>query len=133
MFVNLILHLNGIFVHKPWGSSSYYLEHCLGLLIISLFDSLFESFDCYLLLLKVYPSCHPFLFAIFDPQYSLISSKFFLDLCMCFHSFWAMHTLRRNSHYFGILSLSAHFGNRCQWGRTFEGLKGIGLHTFVLF
>jgi hypothetical protein len=25
-------------VHKPWGASSYYLEHCFGLIIISLFD-----------------------------------------------------------------------------------------------
>jgi hypothetical protein len=32
-------------VHKPWGASSYYLEHCFGLLIICLFDSLFGSFD----------------------------------------------------------------------------------------
>jgi hypothetical protein len=41
------------FVHKPWGASSYYLEHCFGLIIISLFDSLFGSFDCYLHLLEV--------------------------------------------------------------------------------
>jgi hypothetical protein len=41
------------FMHKPWGASSYYLEHCFGLIIISLFDSLFGSFDCYLHLLEV--------------------------------------------------------------------------------
>jgi hypothetical protein len=70
----------------------------------------------------------------FDPQYSLIFSNFLsLDMCMCFHFFLAMHTLRRNSHYIGLLSLSAHFGNGCQWGRSFKGLKGIGLHTLVLF
>jgi hypothetical protein len=28
---------------------------------------------------------------------------------------------------------SAHFGNWCQWGRSFEGLKGIGFYALVLF
>jgi hypothetical protein len=71
----------------------------------------------------------------FDPQYSLISSNFLsLDMSMCFYSFfWAMHTLRRNSHYIGLLSISAHFGNGCQWGRSFEGLKGIRLQALVWF
>ena len=33
--------------------------------------------------------------------------------------------LWRNSHYIDLLILFAHFGNRCQWGRSFRGFKGI--------
>jgi hypothetical protein len=46
--------------------------------------------------------------------------------CFCvLHSthFWEIHTLcLRDTYYIGLLSLSAHFGNRCQWGRSLEGL-----------
>jgi hypothetical protein len=37
------------FVHKPWGASSYYSECPFGLIIISLFNLFFGSFDCSLL------------------------------------------------------------------------------------
>jgi hypothetical protein len=44
---------------------------------------------------EVYPSCYLILFAIFDPQYSLISFKNLpLYMCMVFHSFILdMHTV----------------------------------------
>jgi hypothetical protein len=79
------LYFNQIeyFVHKPWEASSYYLEHCFGLIIISLFNLFFRSFDRSLHLL------------IFDPQYSLIFLKYFpLYMCMCFNLFILdMHTV----------------------------------------
>jgi hypothetical protein len=76
------------------------------------------------------------LFAIFDPQYSLISfKKIPLYMCMCFHLFLLdMHTiLEELSLYWPSKLLFAHFGNGCQWGRSFEGLKGIGFDALVLF
>jgi hypothetical protein len=47
-----------------------------------------------------------FLVAIFDPQYSLISSEFsYLYMSICFQLyFWFIHTLWRNSLYIGLLS-----------------------------
>jgi hypothetical protein len=64
------------------------------------------------------------LFVIFDPQYRLISSELW---------FLGLHILWRDSHYIGLLSISTHFGNGWQWGRSFEGLKGIGPDALVLF
>jgi hypothetical protein len=49
----LYFNSNRIFVHKPWGDSSYYSEHCFDLIIISLFDLRFGSLDCSLHLLEV--------------------------------------------------------------------------------
>ena len=46
-----------------------------------------------------------------------------------------MYTLWRKSHYIGLLAFPTHFGgNRCQWGRSFEGLRELGfmLLGFVL-
>jgi hypothetical protein len=80
-------------VHKPWGASSYYLEHPFGLIMISLFNLFFGSIDCSLHLLKFIHRV--ILFAIFDPQYILISFKNLpLYMCMCFHLFLLdMHTI----------------------------------------
>jgi hypothetical protein len=121
-------------VHKLWEDSSYYLEHCFGLIIISLFDFFLDHlFALFFLFGRL--SIVLFCLQSFDPQYSFISSNFLsLDMCICFDSFFGnIYTLRRNSHYIGLLSLFAHFGNGCQWVRSFEGLKGIGLHALVLF
>ena len=37
-----------------------------------------------------------------------------------------MHTLWGSSSYIGLLNFSSHFGNRCQWGRSLEGLREFG-------
>jgi hypothetical protein len=80
------------FVHKPWGASSYYLEHPFGLILISLLSLFFGSFDCSLHSLKVSSPCYLILFAIFDPQYSLVPSEYFpLDIYMCFTHFFNAH------------------------------------------
>ena len=39
---------------------------------------------------------------------------------------WEMHTLWGSSSYIGLLNFSSHFGNRCQWGRSLEGLREFG-------
>ena len=62
-----------------------------------------------------------------DPQYSLISSNIHHWIC----AFDFTHILRnahifRNSYYIGLLNISSHFGNRCQWGRSLEGLRYLG-------
>ena len=45
-----------------------------------------------------------------------------------------MHTLWRKSNYIGLLNFSSHFGNRCQWGRSLEGLREFGWNLgFMLF
>jgi hypothetical protein len=61
----------------------------------------------------------------------LTSSKYCLfDKCIWFHSFLCeMHILGRNSYYIGLLNSFFHFGNRCQWGRSLEGLREI---VFIL-
>jgi hypothetical protein len=78
-----------------WSYHNIFIKFVLS--IIWLLSWFIWSFLCYLIL---------FLFVIFDPQYSLISSKFsYLDMCICFQLyFWFMHTLCRNSLYIGLLS-----------------------------
>ena len=75
------------------------------------------------------------LFAIFDPEYSLISSNYSsMDMCIWFHSHLEKCTpLWRNSYYIGSLNFSSHFGNRCQWGWSLEGLREFGFYAFVAF
>jgi hypothetical protein len=179
---------HSIFLHVPWGASSFHLKHHFAVIIVFDFtwyhfvlnniegvmipclctlyfnsNRIFcaQTLGSFLILFRapfwsyhnifiqfvlwidwllssfveVYPPCDLILFAIFDPQYRLISSEFsYLDMCICFQLyFWFMHKLWRNSHYIGLLSFSAHFGNWCQWGRSFEGLKGIGFYALVLF
>ena len=43
-----------------------------------------------------------------------------------------MHTLWRKSHYIDLSRLFAHFGNGCQWGRSFEGLRELGFMLLTL-
>jgi hypothetical protein len=102
----LYFNSNWIFCTQTLGAFSYYLEHYFGLIIISLFNLFFGSFDCFLHLLEVSSPCDLILFAIFDPQYSLICFEFsYLDICICFQLyFWLMHTFWRNSLYIGLLS-----------------------------
>jgi hypothetical protein len=100
-------------------------------IIIWLFlDHLFALF----FFLEDYPLCY-FVCNLLILNIVLFPPTFCLWICGCVltHFFWNMHTLRRNSHYIGLLSLSAHFVNGCQWGRSFEGLKGSGLQALVLF
>jgi hypothetical protein len=110
----LYFNSNNNFMHKPWGAFSYYLEHHFGLIIISLFNSFFGSFDCSLLLLEFYRSCYLILFVIFDPQYSLFPSNICLWICACVFTyfFWICTPFWRNSHYIGLLCFFCPF---CQW------------------
>ena len=64
-----------------------------------------------------------------DPQYSLISLHLFVIGYVHLISLilWEMHTLWRSSYYIGLLKFSSHFGNRCQWGRSLEGLREFGV------
>jgi hypothetical protein len=82
---------------------------------------------------EVYPSCYRILFAIFDPQYSLVSFIYLpLYMCMCFHLFLLdMHTVLEELTLYWPSKFFAHFGNGCQWGRSFEGLKEIGFYALV--
>jgi len=120
------------FVHTPWGASSYYLEHIFYLIIISLFNLLFGLFDCSLHLLKFIHRVI-FFFVIFEPQYSLVSFIYLsLYMCMCLHLFLLdMHTVLEELTLYWPSKFFAHFGNGCQWGRSFEGLKGIGFYALV--
>jgi hypothetical protein len=122
-------------VRTPWGASSYYLEHLLDLIIISLFNLFFGSFDCSLHLLKFIH--HVILFCLQSLILNIVWFPSNICLCICArvftYFFWICTLFWRNSHYIGLLSFFAHFGNGCQWGRSFEGLKGIGLYALVLF
>jgi len=80
-----------MFVHIVFKCINYKLCTDLGelpyliystLIMISSFDQLvLRIFDCLLHSLKLSSPCYPF--AIFDPQYSLTSSKYsFLDKCI---------------------------------------------------
>src|SRR6266480_577194 len=126
-----------LFVHVPWGASSIYLERNFGLIIISLFNLFFGSFDCFLHSLEVSSPCYLLLFAIVDPQCSLVSFEYSsLDLCMCSHLFifGYAHFCGGTLTILAFLVCFSHFGNGCQWGRIFEGLKGIGLELgFMLW
>jgi hypothetical protein len=71
------------------------------------------------------PSCYLILFAIFDPQYNLIFLKYLpLYMCICFHSsLLDMHTVLEELSLYWPSKFFAHFGNGCQWGRSFEGSR----------
>jgi hypothetical protein len=63
----------------------------------------------------------------------LFPPKFCLWICACVFTLFGPCTPWGGTLTIGLLSLSAHFDNGCQWGRSFEGLKGIRLHALVLF
>ena len=52
------------------------------------------------------------------------SSIQFYSLPSIHHWICANAHLWRIYHYIGLLELVTHFGNRCQWGRSFRGFKG---------
>jgi hypothetical protein len=93
----------------------------------------FGSFDCYLHLLEVLPSCHPFCLQSLILNIVWFPPTFCPWICACVFTLFGPCTPWGGTLTIGLLSLSAHFGNGCQWGRRFEGLKGIGLHALVLF
>jgi hypothetical protein len=70
-----------------------------------------------------------------SPQYSLVSFIYLsLYMCMCLHLFFLdMHTILEELTLYWPSKFFAHFGNGCQWGRSFEDLKGIGFYALVLF
>ena len=69
-----------------------------------------------------------FLLQSLDPRYSLISLQLFVIGYVHLISLilWEMHTFWVSSYYIGLLNFSSHFGNRCQWGRSLEGLREFG-------
>jgi hypothetical protein len=75
---------------------------------------------------EVYPSCYLILFAIFDPQYSLISFKNLpLYMCMCFHSFILdMHTVLEELSLYWPSKLFRPFWQWMPMGEKFRGFKG---------
>ena len=117
-----------LIVHVPWGVPSWLLEHSVDLIIIFSYvqlvfsDPLIGYFFC--------RSIFQFDFFLqsLDPQYSLISTQLFVIGYVHLISLilWEMHTLWGSSYYIGLLNFSSHFGNRCQWGRSLEGLMKFG-------
>ena len=92
------------------------------------FDSLLQlvSFDS---LIACFSLCYVFVayhsFAIFGPQYSLSSSKYLpLDMCIAFLSLVEKYTTSGELNLYWSSKLFAHFGNRCQWGRSFREFCG---------
>ena len=92
------------------------------------FDCLLQlvSFDCSI---GCFSLCYVFVayhsFAIFGPQYILSSSKYLpLDICIAFHSLVEKYTIYEDHNLYCISQLFAHFGNRCQWGRSFREFCG---------
>ena len=101
------------FVHEHWGASPF-LFRTLAL----------YHFDCFSSLWRCLKWFHPFcnLLILNMVWFPLISVK--RD---CKPSLW------RNSYYNGSLNFSSHFGNRCQWGRSLEGLREFRFYAFVAF
>ena len=98
-----------------------------------IFRTFLDPFDCLL------PSLKYLLFDILlqslDPQYSLISLHLFFTGYVHLISLilWEMHTLWGSSYYIGLLKFSSHSGNRCQWGRSLEGLRKCWFYALVSF
>ena len=121
MLVHLVFQWKLYAVHKPWGASLYYIEHSFALIIISFlsFGISFWSngfwifFDCLLQLLM------PLHCLFFICNLWILNIVWFPPNNFLGYSMWG------NSHYIGLLTLFTHFGNRCQWGRSFRGFKVI--------
>ena len=121
-------------MHVPWRASSFYLEHRLGFIIISSFVIwLFRSFYCLphslMLLHRPLFFCNLWILNIvwLPPSIFVIEYVHVVSLIS-----WEMHTLWRISHYIDLIMLFTHFGNLCQWGRSFRGFKGIWLCALSL-
>jgi hypothetical protein len=122
----LYFNSNRIFCAHTLGRFLILLEHLFDLIIVSILNLFFASFGCSLHSLEVSSPCYLFLFAIFDPQYRLISSEYLhVDMCMYF-----THFLLVNAHLEEELSLywpSKHFCPFWQWmpiGEKFWGFEG---------
>ena len=96
-------------VHKSWGASLVSLEHSFAHIIIS-FDCLLQlvSFDC---MIACFSLCYLFVaylsVAIFGPQYSLSSSKYWqLDMCTAFHSLVEKYKIYGGTQFIGLLNFS---------------------------
>ena len=109
-------------MQKSWGASLFSLEHSYAQIIIS----------------YIHLACWIFWIDLFFFFFCAISSFFnlwilnivcfptnyvYLVVCILFHSYLEKYTLvGRKTCYISLLNFSAHFGNRCQWGRSLEGL-----------
>jgi hypothetical protein len=127
-----------------FSSNRIFCAHTLGSFLILIrapfrsYHNIFIQFVLWIVWLlssfvEVYPSCYLCFFAIFDPQYSLVSFIYLsLYMCMCLHLFLLdMHTVLEELTLYWPSKFFAHFDNGCQWGRSFEGLKGIGFYALV--
>jgi hypothetical protein len=82
------------------------------------------------------PLCYLILFAIFDPQCSLIFLKYLpLYMCMCFHLFLLdMHTvLEELSLYWPSKFFRPFLAMNANGGEVLRVLKGIGYYALVFF
>ena len=117
-------------MHKPWGVSSYYLDHSL-----KSYHNIFISFG---ILIVPIGSLDLLIACFISWCFSTLSS--FCNL-LILNIVWFPPSIRqwissfdfthimRNAHIMEELSLYwpsrffAHFGNRCKWGRSLEGLR----------
>ena len=83
------------------------------------FDCLIASFSLFYVLVAYH------YFAIFGPQYSLSSSKYYRWICVLHSTLLLRNTQFMEDHnLYWSSQLFAHFGNRCQWGRSFREFCG---------
>ena len=100
------------------------------------FDCLLQlvSFDCSI---ACFSLCYVFVayhsFAILEPQYSWSSSKYYLWICVWHSTLLLRNTQLLEEHLlYWSSQLFAHFGNRCQWGRSFREFCGEVFRVFSL-
>ena len=112
-----ILYSNATIIIYAWTLGSFLI----------LFRALFVQLVLWILWLlasSVEVSSPFILFAIFDPWYSLTSSKYLsFDLCIWFHSYYKNAYLGEELILYWPSNLVIHFGTWCQWGRSLEGLR----------
>ena len=116
-------------MHEPWGASLFHLEHYFSLIMTSSFVQLVLRIF-WLLASFVEVSSPCYLFAIFDPQYSLISSKYSsLDTCIWFHSYYEKCTSWGETHTILAFFICHPFWHLLPMGEKFRGFKG---NDFIL-
>ena len=92
------------------------------------FDSLLRlvSFDCLIArfsLCYVFVAYHPL--AIFEPQYNCLPPSIYLCMCVLLSTLLLRNTQFMEDHnLYWPSQLFAHFGNRCQWRRSFREFCG---------
>ena len=121
------------FEHKPWELPHIIQSTLLDLIIISIFH-LVSFWFIWLLTSFVELSWLCYLFAIFDPHYSVVPSEYSsLDMCIWFHSHYEKCTpYGETLTILTSLDFCTHFGNGCQWGRSLEGLRKLGFMLISL-